>query len=193
MIGFSNVISTWTAYLVSIHFVTAGGLNVVNLVHGGDLVVNVKFDSTNQNLIVKSKEYSGSFGVPETEVTLATALEGATDLEVPANDDSFLAVFQSHEGGFKWSLVPSKPSEEKWALRIVNLSTLTLPILADGDELLELKPESDTAQTVENKGDIRLKIDKAETFTYKGNDPCAVVALVYRETEQWKVVFVPEF
>lgn len=172
---------------------TAVELNIINLVQGGDLIVNVSFDSTSQNMIVKSREYSGSFGLPKTLVTLSANADKPTEIKIPETDDSQLAIFHAVPDGFKWSLVPSKPLKEKWGLRIVNLSDMDLPILVKEKEVRQLAPGSDTAMPVEGKGEIRLRIDDAETHSYRGNEPCAVVAIVFREMDSWKVVFVPEY
>lgn len=171
----------------------AGGLNIVNLAHGGDLVVKVEFDKTSQNLIVKAKDFSGAFGLPETKVKLTALMDKAEQIEIPATADSHLAILAKTADGYAWRLIPSKPTEGKWSLRIVNLSEMPLPVVLGNNETKELEPASDTSIPAEHKGQIRVKIPDSKSYTYKGDEPCAVVALVYRELEEWEVVFVSEF
>lgn len=171
----------------------AGGLNIVNLAQGGDLVVKVEFDKTSQNLTVKPKDFSGAFGLPETKVKLTALMDNAEEIEIPATADSHLAILAKTAEGYSWRLVPSKPSEGKWSLRIINLSDMPLPVVLANNETRKLEPASDTSMPAKHQGQIRVKIPDSKSFTYDGDEACAVVALVYRELEEWKVLFVPEF
>lgn len=170
---------------------SAGSINVVHVGPPDPLKFQVSANGATQEFTLAHGATTGSFVLPNAPSTIKGYIESVPSLKIPAADEPRIAVLTPSEDGFKWHLVQAKPEPDKWAFRIINLSSLPVGILG-GNEPLEIPAQGEKAIEVTGKSKIRVNIPDSIDVAYDGSEPCAVVAFVYREGEKWKAVFVPE-
>lgn len=167
----------------------AGGINVVHYGPTDVLKFTVSAGEAAMDFTLAHGKKTGPFILPDKAATIKSSVEGIPSLDLPASETARIAILISAEEAYEWRLIETKPSEEKWAFRIINLSTVPANVLV-GKKLLEVPAGKESAVPVKKKSDIRLKIPPTVNLSYKGNEPRGVVALVFRSEEQWKAVLL---
>jgi hypothetical protein len=167
----------------------AGDLNIVQLGSPDAVGLEIACGGVKQNVDLPHGGSTGLFALPEKPaVLIPTSDDKIPSLKIAATAETQIAVLSSDEKGYRWTLIPGKPTEEKWTLRAVNLAAEPAK-LAGKDGSLEIKPEA-TQDLPENSMSVRF--EGGEKFSYDGSEPCAVVALIYRKDGEWQVLFVPD-
>jgi hypothetical protein len=169
----------------------AGSLNVVHVGPKDVLKFKVSAGDAAQDFTLAHGANTGAFILPDKPSRIEGFNEAVPALEIPASEEARIAVLTPAEDGFKWHLFPAKPTEGKWALRIINLSEFPANVLS-GKELMEIPVAGESAVDVTAKSQIRVSIPNTVNLTYGGNEPCAVVAFVYRTDNEWKAILIPD-
>lgn len=170
----------------------AGVINVVQLGPPDVIRFEVKSGGTSQAFDLPHGGTTGRFVLPEKEAAvLSLTNREAKDLTIPATAEPNIAVLTTHDEKDAWKLIPGKPTEDKWALRAVNLSTKPAVIESEGKPL-EIAPGATVGIPATSKGDIAVLFSGAVKQAYDGKEPCAIVALLYEKDGTWQVLFVPD-
>ncbi|MGJ8643672.1 MAG: hypothetical protein ACSHX9_09710 [Luteolibacter sp.] len=177
--------------LLSVPALLAGGINVLHAGPDGVVRFEVSAGEATMDFTLANGENSGSFVLPDEKATIKGYKKGIPDLEIPASKDPRIAVLVPSTEGFKWHLLGAKPSGEKWAFRIVNLSTDTAKALSNS-ELIEIPAGDEKTLDVSGKAQINLKIPNTINLSYEGGEPTGVVGFVYHENDEWRAIFLPD-
>lgn len=171
----------------------AGVINVVQLGPPDVIRFEVKCGGASQPFDLPFGGSTGGFVLPEKEAAVITLPNRKSDdLSIPATAAPNIAVLAATaDGKDKWTLIPGKPSGDKWSLRIVNLAGETAVIESAGMPL-EIAAGATVEMPAKGKGDIAVIPKGGEKSSYDGKEPCAVVALLYPKDGVWKVLFVPD-
>lgn len=169
----------------------AGGINVVQLGPPDVIRFEVACGGVSQGFDLAHGGTTGGFILPEKEGTITLPNHEIPSLTIPATASSNIAVLAPAEKGYRWKLIPGKPTDGKWGLRVVNLSAETAKLAQDGAPL-ELAPDSTTEIPVEGIAGVTVQIGATAKGTYRAEEPCAVLALIYRKAGEWEILFVPD-
>jgi len=169
----------------------AGSINVVHVGPADVLKFEVSAGEASLDFTLAHGANTGSFVLPDKPATIKGFTEDVPTLDLPASENPRVAVLAPSEKGFKWHVIEGKPTDEKWAFRIINLSTEPASVMS-GKEPLEIPAGGETAVAVTGKSQIHIKITDAVDLSYKGNEPSGVIAFVYRKGEDWEAVFIPD-
>lgn len=169
----------------------AGELNIVHLGPPEVIQILITCDGTKQEVALGHGDTTGQFVLPEKKATIRLPGTELPELVIPASREPKIAVLSTGIKGYRWLLMEGKPTDAKWALRAVNL-TGEIATLSRDEELIELKPDSPTELFVTGKSDVSVTIKGGDEFTYKGSEPCALVALIYRGQDGLQVLFVTD-
>ncbi|MBC7980724.1 MAG: hypothetical protein H7Y36_09205 [Armatimonadetes bacterium] len=170
----------------------AGGINVIHLGPQDVIKFQVSAEGASQEFDLAHAEVTGPFILPEKNATIKAIGKELPDLEIPATDKNQLAILAPGPEGYKWQLQPSQPTEEKWGFRVINLSSETAKLLQKGGGISEILAGTDTIIEVNKSAQISVKIQDSIKKSYEGDEPCAVVALLYRENNEWQILFVQD-
>lgn len=169
----------------------AGELNIIHLGPPEVIQLEISCDGTTQKMDLPHGGMTGKFILPNEDSTIRVSESEIPILTVEATANSHLAVLSKAAEGYRWSLLSGKPTNNKWALRTINLTDK--PIILDrDDEALEIAPDSPTDLNTTGKSGMSVKIKGGESFTYKGSEPCAVVAIIYHKDDSFQVLFVTD-
>lgn len=169
----------------------AGGINIVHVGPRDVLKFAINAAGDTLDFTLAHGAYTGTFILPDKPSTLKGFVEEIPSLELPASEDSRIAALAASGEGFKWHLIPAKPTPDKWSFRIINLSAKTANITANR-EPLEIASGAQSDVKVTGKSQIRIKIPDTLDLSYEGSEPSAVIAFLYLEDETWKAAFVPD-
>ena len=186
-----------THFLISVFsFAAAAHLSAgpINIVHVGPRdVLKFEIDAAGDKLdfTLAHGANSGSFILPDKPSTLKGFIEEIPALEIPASAEPRIAVLAASGDAFNWRVFPAKPTPDKWSFRIINLSSEPATIGA-GDEAVEIAAGAESERKVTGRSRIRVDIPDVLEAKYEGSEPCAVVAFLYRDGDEWKAVFMPD-
>ncbi len=169
----------------------AGEVNIVQLGPPDVIRLEIACDGINQPIDLRFGGTTGGFVLPEKDAVITIPNQGIPALKIPATASPNIAVLSPGPEGYRWTVIPGKPTDEKWAMRVVNLSAESAKLTREGDPL-EIKPDDVTTIAVEDKTGMSVAIEGGKKFTYDGREPCAVVALIYQKEGEWQVLFVPD-
>jgi hypothetical protein len=169
----------------------AGEINVVQLGPPDVIRMEITCAGTSQPVDLRHGGTTGGFVLPEKEAVITIPNHEIPSLTIPATASPNIAVLSPGPDGYRWTLIPGKPTAEKWAMRVVNLATEPAKLVQEGDPL-EIKTEATTEIAIEDKAGMTVAIEGGGKFTYDGREPCAVVAFIYKKEGEWKVLFVPD-
>ncbi|MEP2776771.1 MAG: hypothetical protein ABJQ29_11285 [Luteolibacter sp.] len=186
----TQLITALSGFILS-QSLPAGGINVVHAGPGDVVKFEVTAGDASMDFTLAAGANSGSFILPEEDATIKGFHEGIPDLEVPASEDPRIAILLPSGEGFAWHLVEAKPTDDKWAFRILNVSSEMANVVTN-KELIEIPAGKEKAVEVSGKAQINLKIPSTVNLTYDGSEPTGVVAFVYREDDEWKAIFLPD-
>ncbi len=168
-----------------------GEINIVQLGPADEVRIEVSCGEARQVVALSHGGATGPFILPEEEASIRLSDLDVPALVIPGGKEPHIAILaQAEEGadsGYRWILIPAKPNHEKWAMRAINLTKEAITIEEDGGTI-ELQPDAPTDIPVTRKPRITL----GDSFTYQGNEPCAVIALIHRINGEWNVLFIPE-
>lgn len=167
---------------------------VVNIVHVGSKDV-VKFQVTagdaSMDFTLAHGASTGSFDLPSEDATIKAFHDEIPELKVPASEAPRIAILFPTDEGFEWKLLEAKPTEDKWAFRIMNFSGDTANVISNR-KLVEIPARQEKSLDVSGSGQINLKIPNTVDLSYPGSDPTGVVAFIYREDEEWRGILIPD-
>lgn len=178
-----------SALLASTTF--AGELNIVHLGPPDEVLIEITCDGAKQEVDLPHGGMTGQFILPEKEATIRLPGTDMPQLKIPANAIPHIAILSTATEGYRWLLIPGKPTNAKWAMRAINLTRETIT-LAQDEAPLEITPDSPTAIPVAGKAGMSVKIKDGDEFTYQGSEPSAVLALIHRKDDALHVLFVPD-
>lgn len=170
---------------------TAGSINVIHLGPRDVLKFEVRAGEAAQDFTLSHGADSGPFFLPEKPVTLKGFVEEVPSLEIPVSEKPRIAILAPGEKGYSWHLLEAKPVPEKWAFRVVNLSPEEVEAQS-GETTLKIPAGGETTVDVSKKPQISLRITDAVEVSYGGNEPCGVVAFIYRKDGQWHAICLPD-
>lgn len=170
---------------------SAGGINVMQAGPHGVVKIEVTAGEAKMDFTLAHGSDSGPFVLPDEKATIKAYLDGVEDLEVPPSKEPRFAILLPSKEGFTWHLLEAKPSEDKWAFRIVNLASDTANVICS-KELVEIPVGKEKTLEVARKAQINLKIPTTVNLTYEGDEPSGVVAFVYRSEDEWKAFLLPD-
>lgn len=187
-----NSILAAAFFFASAAFCAAGVINVVHLGSPDVIRFEVSSAGTSQAFDLAHGGSSGGFVLPDNKpATLSLPNRKSKPLELPANGAPQIAVLISVDGGDIWKLIPGKPTVDKWSLRAINLGTE--PVVIEREtEPLEIAAGTTVEIPTKGKRDMAVRLKGAEQRAYDGEEPCAVIALIYRKGDAWQVLFVPD-
>lgn len=169
----------------------AGSINVVHLGPQEDLKFEVSAGDASQDFELSNGADTGPFLLPAKPAKIKGFVEGIPALDIPVSENPRIAILIPDPEGFKWHLVTAKPTPEKWAFRIVNLSSE--PVVAQsGDATLDIPAGEEIAVDVTEKNQLRVQISDMVDLAYTGNEPRGVVAFIYRKNDQWHAICLPD-
>lgn len=186
-----NLLSISLCSLLVAASALAGTINVVHIGSQNPLKFQVSADGASQDFTLAYGSNTGPFFLPDAPSTIKGYVESISPLEIPAAEEPRIAVLAPTEDGTKWRLFQSKPTPDKWAFRIINLSSTPVSVL-EGNDLLEIPAEGEKIFETKGKSTIRVNIPDSIDVKYDGSEACAVIAFVYRSGDEWKAVFIPE-
>lgn len=187
-----NPIPAAALFLASAAFCAAGVINVVHLGPPDVIRFEVSCAGTSQAFDLAHGGSSGGFVLPENKAaTLSLPNRKSKPLELPATGAPQIAVLISVDGGDVWKLIPGKPTVDKWSLRAINLGTKPV-VIERKAEPLEIAPGTTVEIPAKDRRDMAVLLKGAEQQAYDGEEPCAVIALIYRKGDAWQVLFVPD-
>lgn len=167
----------------------AGDLNIVQLGPPEAVALEIACDGTKQNVDLPHGVSTGLFALPEKPAVISQMNDdNIPPLNIPATAKTNIAVLSPGEKGYRWTLIPGKPTEEKWTLRAINLAAEPASITTK-EGSMEIKPDA-TQDLPSDRMSIRF--EGGEKFSYDGSEPCAVIAIIYRKDDAWQVLFVPD-
>lgn len=170
----------------------AGVLNVVHLGPPDVIRFEIRSGGTSQAFELGFGGATGRFILPDEKgAVLSAPNRKAADLTIPATSEPNIAVLIRHGDKDAWKLIPGKPTEDEWSLRAVNLATEAVVIEREG-KTLEIAAGSTVEIPAAGKGDVAVSFKGGETAAYDGKDPSAIIALLYRKDDVWRVLFVPD-
>lgn len=169
----------------------AGNLNVINLSDASPLGLILSAKDGNKALTVESKTSSGPFKLGDDPVVLKTLANEPSDLEIPASQDPRIAILYPAGETAKWKLLPSKATEEKWSLRVVNLMGVPVVFSYSGNEI-SLENDREIEIKVADKRSVGLSLSAGGFQAYPHREPCAVIAFLTKEGDKTIVTFVPD-
>lgn len=167
----------------------AGDINIVQLGPPDTVALEIACAGTKQNVELPHGGSTGLFALPEKPAVISpTGDDKIPSLNIPATAKTNIAVLSPDEKGYRWTLIPGKPTEEKWSLRAINLAAEPASITTK-EGSMEIKPDA-TQDLPSDRMSIRF--EGGEKFSYDGSEPCAVIAIIYRKDDAWQVLFVPD-
>jgi len=167
----------------------AGELNIVHLGPPEHVRVKIACDGTEQEVELAHGGTTGQFILPEKEATIRLPGTQMPELRIPGNTAKHVAILRPAAEGFRWLLIDGKPTNEKWSMRVINLTGEAIVIARD-EERLEVMPDTPTVIPVAAKKDVAIQIVDGVESTYQGSEPSAVLALVHRKGDGLDVLFV---
>jgi hypothetical protein len=171
---------------------TAGVINVIQLGSPDVVRFEVKCGDVSQPFELAHGGSTGRFVLPETEAAVLSLPNRETkSLSIPATKQPHIAVLTVEGDKDVWKLIPGKPTDDKWSLRAINISSEAAVFEKTGKPL-EIAAGATVGIPVAEKEDIALQPKGGEMRAYDGREPCAVVALLYRKEGAWQVLFVPD-
>lgn len=172
--------------------VVAGVFNVIHLGPQDVIRFEIRSGDASQAFDLAFGDSTGRFILPDKEsAVLSLPHREAKDLTIPATSAPNIAVLTRHGDKDVWKVIPGKPTQDKWSLRAVNLSPEPAVIERAGKPM-EIAAGATVEIPAAGKGDIAISFDNGETASYDGKEPSAVVALLYRKGDAWRVLFVPD-
>jgi hypothetical protein len=176
-------------------FASIAAAGVINVVHLGppDVIrFEMKSGGASQAFDLAFGRSTGRFILPEKEdAVLSLPNREVKDLTIPATTEPFIAVLTTVNDKDAWKLIPGKPTQGKWSLRIVNLGTK--PAVIERASLpLEIAAGAIVKIPVEAKGDVAVHFKGSEKNAYDGKELSAIVAFLYEKDGSWQVLFVPD-
>ncbi len=186
-----QTLATSLAFLTTSAGLFAGGINIVHLGPRDPLKFQVSADGATQDITLAHGADTGSFILPDKPSSVEAFLDEDSSIDIPASEDPRIAVLAPDGKGFKWHLLPAKPTPDVWAFRIINLSSVPAEVTS-GKEVLEIPAGGETAVEVTGKPQINVSIPDTFSLKYGGSEPCSVAALLYREDEEWKAILLPD-
>ena len=169
----------------------AGDLNIVPLGSPEAVSLEITCDGRIQNVDLPYGGTTGRFVLPEKVASIRLPNREIPAITIPATLDPYIAVLSSGKDGFRWTLIPGKPTKTKWALRATNLAAEPAK-LTGKDGLLEIGLDVTAALPVKGKAGMSVRFEGGGKFSYAGSEPCAVVALIHRKDGELQVLFVPD-
>ena len=169
----------------------AGDINVVQLGPPDVTRLEIACGGATQTVDLRYGGTTGRFALPEKEAQISLPNLEIPSLTVAASTAPNIAVLSPAEKGYRWTLIPGKPTDEKWAMRVINLSLENVKLTQAGDPL-EIEPDATSDLAVKGKGGMSISIEGGEKFSYDGSEPCAVLAIIYGKEGERKVLFVPD-
>lgn len=186
----TSIISTLLGFALAASL-SAGGITIMNAGPDGILKFEVTAREAKMDFTLAQGSNSGSFVLPDEKATIKAYSEGIEELEVPPSEKPRFAILMPAKEGYTWHLFEAKPSGDTWAFRIVNLSADTGNVLSS-KELIEIPAGQEKKLEVARKSQINLKIPSTVNLSYEGDEPCGVVAFVYRHEDEWKAFLLPD-
>lgn len=168
-----------------------GGINVVQVGPKGVVKFEVTAGDASMDFTLAQGANSGSFILPDEDATIKGFQDGVPELEVPASKDPRIALLLPSEEGFTWKLIEAKPSEDKWAFRILNFSSEIANVVSNR-ELIEIPAGKEKVVEVSSSAQINLKIPSTIDLLHEGSEPMGVVAFIYREDDEWRALFLSD-
>jgi hypothetical protein len=168
----------------------AGELNIVHLGPPDSVKIEIQCAGAKQEVELPHGGSTGQFMLPVENATIRVPNTKIPDLPIAATEERKIAVLKPSADGYDWLLIPGKASE-KWSLRAVNLTQTTASSLRDGTAV-EIGPGTIVDIATKGKTGVSIQIDGGGEFTYKGSEPCAVVAFIHQADGKWKVLFVTD-
>ena len=170
---------------------TAGTINVVHLGPTDVMKFEITAGDATQDFTLSHGADTGPFMLPEKPVTIKCFGDEIPRLEVPLSKDPRVALLIPGKKGFEWSLQTMKPSPEKWAFRIVNLSDGPAEVKST-EATFKIPGGGETSVEVSEKAHLNLQMGDAVNLTYEGIEPRGVVAFIYRDDKQWRAILLPD-
>jgi len=168
----------------------AGGLNVIQLGPDRAVDLEVKAGSISQKFSLSKAQASGGFILPNKKAKLRTVGDDIKSLEIKAMEGRQLAVLYFVEDTFRWKVFPSKATEGKTSLTLINLTDKPTTVTFDGKKI-EIKEMTDQAIEGVNRAPIRVTLeDGKKQKAHEQDEPSAVVGFIYKEKEEWKIFYI---
>lgn len=169
----------------------AGSINVVHLGPTDVMKFEIRAGDATQDFTLPHGSDSGPFVLPDKPAAIKSFGEDIPSLEIPVSKNPRIALLIPGEEGFEWRLQEAKPSQEKWAFRIVNLAAEPAEAKSS-DALLHVPGKGEISLDVSKKSQLNLQIADSVDLAYEGTEPRAVVAFIYREDGRWKAILLPD-
>ena len=169
----------------------AGTLNVVHLAQQEKVSIEVKCQAVSQVFPLDHGGNSGTFSLPAKPATLQWNQDKSSLVSVDTSNIGKIAVLFLKDESPTWHVIDSTPQENKNALRIINLTMGKITLSAnDREATVESMTEQDMGIVASSSISIKLLGEKIRTV--KPEDPCAYLAVVYREGEKTLVHFIAD-
>ncbi len=169
---------------------TAGSLNVVHLGPAQDINLEIKSGSSAQSFSLTHESATGTFILPEKPAVLRTIGDKIKALNIGQKKTGRIAVLCSPGDSYQWKIFDSKPTEGKVSLRIINLTDQDTNVTVAGKKI-DIKAASDEVIPQVNKGPVRLTLANGEKpKAHEQEEPSAVLGLLYKDKEAWKIFFL---
>ncbi len=175
----------------SVSSLSAGAINIVHLGPEAVLKFEVSAGDDKLDFTLAHSTFSGSFVLPDKATTLKAISEGIPALEIPASQEPRIAVLSPDKQGYKWHLIPAKPTPDKWAFRVYNLSSEPADIIA-GEKPVTIPADTESVIDVTRRSMIKLSMGDSIDIETSEGEPCAVIGFLCRNQETWHAVLVPD-
>jgi hypothetical protein len=170
----------------------AGVFNVVHLGPPDFIRFEIRSGGTSQAFDLAFGGSTGRFILPEKECAILSLPNRKTkDLAIPASSQQNIAVLTMPEDKEIWKMIPGKPTQDKWSLRVVNIG-IEPAVIERAGKPLEIAAGATVEIPASDKDDIAVLFKGGDKKSYDGKEPCAIVALLYRKDDGWQVLFIPD-
>lgn len=169
----------------------AGSINLVNLVARDTTRFTLTQGDAKETFELPAGSSSGKFQSAADTVIRCIEVPGA-ETTIPAKEGHVFVVFHEAAGKPEWRVLPSKPTEGKLSLRILNVGPEAVTVKVGGKDI---PMEPDAIHEIEKPDGRKLTVSIADTetkATFDPSEPSAGLAILSKKDDAWHITIVPD-
>jgi hypothetical protein len=169
----------------------AGSVNLVNLVKRDTTRFTFTQGDAKETFELPAGSSSGKFQSDSGIVIRCIEVPGA-ETTIAAKEGDVFVVFHETNGKPEWRVLPSKPTEGTFSLRILNLGPGDVTVKAGGKEI---PMAADAIHEIGKPEGRRLTVSIPETDasqTFDPAEPSAGLAILHKQDDAWRITLIPD-
>jgi len=171
--------------------VQAGSVNLVNLVVRDTTRFTFTQGDAKETFELPAGGFSGKFQANTDTVIRCIEVPG-TETTVAAKEGSLLVVFHEAAGKPQWRVLPSKPTEGKLSLRVLNLCPEPVTVKL-GEKEIPIKPDSIHEEAEPEGRRLAVSIPGTDAkATFNPDEPSAGLAILSKKDDAWHITIIPD-